>query len=280
MDHTCLALATAQNSTAFRRVPFPPLKSQTSPFLPAAKGWSSRPEVLEHALEQTKQSFPVPERWVPIAPTPVSAIEIELQIICDGFSGFGHFVDQNTWDFFRVATDATINSIESPGFARRGHKTGRKHLPRFAERHPHAFLPPAWGRCRRRRRRGLAQTKGVLVLIVLLVLVLVPLLSLRVVPVLLLPPSAFHPPPSRAISFCKFVARPYPTRVKGTHWLGRDGEPWPKFEAETSPPRATSLWSKIATERLTPELRPAALRKCTCENGFGRFVSLLPPEKK
>ena len=59
------------------------------------------------------------------ATTPVSSIEIELHILCDGFPGFGQFVDKKSWDFFHVATDASTNSIETPGCARRGQKTGK-----------------------------------------------------------------------------------------------------------------------------------------------------------
>ncbi len=55
-------------------------------------------------------------------------------------------------------------------------------------------------------------------------------------------------PPRPTSSFCIFVSRPYPTRVKGTHPLGRDGEPWSEFAAEASP-ATKSLWSKIATAR-------------------------------
>ena len=64
-------------------------------------------------LAQTKVSFSVPETWVvPLAPTPASAIEIDLHVLCDGFPEFGHFVDQKNGNFLHVATDATTNSIE------------------------------------------------------------------------------------------------------------------------------------------------------------------------
>ena len=44
----------------------------------------------------------------------MSAIEKPLHIICDGFPGFSHFVDQKAWNFFHVATVMTTNSIDTP----------------------------------------------------------------------------------------------------------------------------------------------------------------------
>ena len=104
----------------------PPFHAQSGPVFPTPSTWSGRAEILEHALEQTKHSFPVPKRWVPIAPTPVSAIEIELHILCDGFPGFGQFADQKTRNCFHVAAVATTNSIEAHICAlRRRQETGK-----------------------------------------------------------------------------------------------------------------------------------------------------------
>ena len=88
-------------------------------------------------LEQTKPLVPVPERWAPIAPTPVSTIEIALSILCDGFPGFGHFAGAKTQIFFHVATDATSNSIEIANLWAPRPKNGKKRRPRS----PHQGRP-------------------------------------------------------------------------------------------------------------------------------------------
>ena len=72
--------------------------------------------ILEQTLEQTKQSFPVPKTWVVscLAPTPVSAIEIEPLILCAGFPDFAISSTRKTGIFFQVITDVTTNLIETP----------------------------------------------------------------------------------------------------------------------------------------------------------------------
>ena len=78
--------------------------------------------ILEPTLEQTKQSFPVPETWVawPLAPTPMSAIETELLILWAHFRDSASSSTRKTGIFMRLATDATTNSIETPSFQQPG----------------------------------------------------------------------------------------------------------------------------------------------------------------
>ncbi len=66
------------------------------------------------------------------APTPVSAIEIDLHRLCDGFPGFSHFVDKKTWNSFHVTTDVATNSIE----------TANLRAPRPKNEEPHPFRRP------------------------------------------------------------------------------------------------------------------------------------------
>ena len=77
------------------------------------------------ASDAISVSFPDSETWLPIAPTPVSAIDFELQIICDRFPGFGHFVDQEIWNCFHVTTRATTNAIKTAEFVRTARKRGK-----------------------------------------------------------------------------------------------------------------------------------------------------------
>ncbi len=56
--------------------------------------------ILEQALEQTKQSFPVPETWVvPCADSGVGDRDRAISNM-DQRSGFGHSIDQKTWVFY------------------------------------------------------------------------------------------------------------------------------------------------------------------------------------
>jgi hypothetical protein len=59
----------------------------------------------------------------------MSAIEKPLHIICDGFPGFSHFVDQTDWNFFHVATVITTNSIDTPILRAPRRKEGQNTRP-------------------------------------------------------------------------------------------------------------------------------------------------------
>jgi hypothetical protein len=103
----------------------PPMRTLSGPLFRPAQAWSNRAEIFEHALEQPKQSFSVPEKWMPIAPAPVSAIAIGLYIVCGGFPGFGHSAGQKSWDSSSRRNGCNDQLDRSRLFcARRGQKTG------------------------------------------------------------------------------------------------------------------------------------------------------------
>jgi hypothetical protein len=79
-------------------------------------------------LRNKEESFSVPEIWVHIAPTPLSAIAIGLQIICDGFPGFGHFADQKSWDSFSRRNGCNDQLDRNQRFARAAAKKRGKNV--------------------------------------------------------------------------------------------------------------------------------------------------------
>jgi hypothetical protein len=113
----------------------------------------------------------------------------------------------------------------------------------------------------------------VLLLLLLLILILI---------VVLFPP---FPPDSRpASSFCTFVARPYATKTTGTHPLGRNREPRAEFRSRNLARKHLALVPNRHGAAPRPGPPPksgsSALRKRTCENGFGRSISFVPPGAK
>ncbi len=71
-----------------------------------------------------------------------------VHIICDGFPGFSHFVDQKAWNSFHVATVITTNSIATPILRAPRRKGGKTPGPIPASRLSVQSASP-WSRWRR-----------------------------------------------------------------------------------------------------------------------------------
>ena len=106
-------LRTRQNSAGFRRAPVGLYERMPAPFFPSHM--SGQAELRSSSMRPSRRSSHSRFQrrgWCP-APTPVSAIEITLHILCDGFPEFGYFDDQKTRNSFHAVTLATTNSIET-----------------------------------------------------------------------------------------------------------------------------------------------------------------------
>jgi hypothetical protein len=89
------------------------LQAQACPILPPAWAWSDRAVIPVYPLDQTTKSFPVPERWA-LAPTSVSAMEIDLYIICTHFRHSAISATRKSGILIPLATDAMKSAVATP----------------------------------------------------------------------------------------------------------------------------------------------------------------------
>ncbi len=140
----------ARHSSEFGRISWrtgPPSRARGGPIFPIAHAWSGRAEILEHALEQTKQSFTGPETWVvPRADSSVGDRDSATYIM-PRVSRTWPFRRPRILGFFSRRNGCNDQLDRHPRFAHAADKNGLVQSRRFSGNtatHPHEVgCPPS-----------------------------------------------------------------------------------------------------------------------------------------